>query len=594
MSYKFDYTKYKPELISILNEVDEEEQLTWKKFRQILGRYPKDGNKMFSKTNLVVGYKALLKEGSEYIPHDDSILAKIQMKPVRTQSGVTTVTVLTKPFPCPGKCIFCPNDIRMPKSYLADEPGAQRAERNKFDPYLQTYRRLQALRNIGHPTQKVELIILGGTWSYYPEPYQIWFIKRCFEALNDFGDGIDNTNETEERAQNLEFKQDDFDAKKIRSESYNKVISKISRRSNMKLFDKSETAQWDELFSEHERNVHNKCRNVGLVIETRPDNISPEEVIRIRKLGCTKTQIGLQSLQDNVLEKNKRGHDVQASIEAIKLLRQAGLKIHAHWMANLYGSTLEQDITDYHKLFEDPAFRPDELKIYPCSLIETADLMDYYERGEWKPYNHDQMLTLLTETIKATPEYCRLTRVVREFSSDDIVDGNTTSNFRQIAEQTIDKAGDARLDIRSREIKHEKIDPEELSLSIITYETLVGREKFLQYITKSNKIVGFLRLSLPQNPNNTSPIDTHSFIPELSGAAVIREIHVYGNAVNLGKKKDGKAQHSGLGTKLIEKAKELSKEAGYKKLAVISAIGTREYYKGRGFSTDGLYQSLVI
>lgn len=584
--YNFDYSEYKKELIGILTEIDKVEKLNWRKFRQILSKYPKDGNKMFSKTHLVMGYQMLKKENYPGIP-DESILEKIQMKPTRTQSGVTTVTVLTKPYPCPGKCIFCPNDVRMPKSYLADEPGAQRAKRNNFDPYLQAYRRLKALHNIGHKVSKVELIVLGGTWSYYTEPYQIWFIKRCFEALNDFGDGIDRTEEIEKHTEHLKFDKNDLDASTIRSESYNKMISKIARKSQVSLQNQQQKATWEELFAEHKRNETNNCRNVGLVIETRPDNISPEEVIRIRKLGCTKTQIGIQSLNNAVLELNKRGHDVEATRRAFRLLRQAGFKIHGHWMGNLYGSTLEKDIADYKKLFNTPYFHPDELKIYPCMLVETAELMDYYNKGLWKPYSSEEMLTLLKETIKATPEYCRLTRVVREFSAQDIYDGVKNSNFRQVAEKELDQEQIYRNDIRSREIKTKKVNFDDLELKICEYETDISTEKFLQYVTKNNQIAGFLRLSIPSQP-------LHPFIDELYNCSIIREIHVYGQSINVGDKSQGKAQHLGLGTRLIENAKRLTKDSGYDIIAVISAIGTREYYRKRGFKDGELYMFLNL
>lgn len=586
-NYKFDYTKYRSELISILTEINETEDLSWRKFRKILATYPKDGNKIFSKNHLVLGYQGLLKEGTTDLPESADLMSKIQKKPIRTESGVTTVTVLTKPFPCPGKCIFCPNDVRMPKSYLADEPGAQRAGRNKFDPYLQTYRRLQALENIGHDTSKIELIILGGTWSYYPENYQIWFIKRCFEALNDFGDGIDDTKLTEEKAKVFDYSENDLKAKSVRDTSYNKMISEISRKSDLKLTRTRETCTWEDLFTQHKRNELNKTRCVGLVVETRPDNISEEEVIRIRKLGCTKTQIGFQSLNDEVLELNHRGHDVASTIRAVKLLREAGFKVHAHWMANLYGSNVEKDIEDFTKVFDSDFFKPDELKIYPCSLIETAELMDYYKSGKWKPFTKEELLKVVTETIRLTPEYCRLTRVIRDIPSTDIVVGNKLTNFRQIAELELDRQGIIRKDIRSREIKGKTIIREDLELQIIDYDTSVSQEKFLQFVNKDNKIAGFLRLSFPKNKK-------HSFISELDDSAIIREIHVYGKVVSIGKTKLGKAQHLGLGKELIEKAKELSKEANYEKLAVISSIGTREYYRKRGFVDGELYQIQIL
>ena len=320
---------------------------------------------------------------------------------------------------------------------------------------------------------------------------------------------------------------------------------------------------------------------MGLVVETRPDHISVEEVLRIRRLGCTKVQIGIQSLDDEVLRLNKRGHDVAATRRAIRLLRRAGFKIHAHWMPNLYGSTPERDAADYARLFEDPDFRPDELKIYPCSLIESAELMGVYQAGDWRPYTHDELLGLLVACFRATPEYCRLTRVVRDIPSTDIVVGNQTTNFREVVEQALAAQGERSPDVRGREIRRRQVDPADLHLDELAYAAGSAQEVFLQYITEDRSIAGFLRLSLPED----DPIT-----PELSGAAMIREVHVYGQSLGIGVDSPGKAQHSGLGTLLIERAAEIARERGYATLAVISSVGTREYYRGRGFTDGALYQ----
>ena len=593
-SYSFDYTKYINVLVPLLHELIAAPNLDIKHFGQIVKKYPKDDEGVFSKDAIVIAYRALA--GTHGLPaFNEEFLRQIQMKPTRTISGVTPVTVLTKPFPCPGKCIFCPNDIRMPKSYLSDEPGAQRAERNYFDPYLQTYNRLQAFHNTGHQVDKVEFIILGGTWSYYPEKYQIWFIKECFRALNDFGKNIDGRAEVENHYHEMEKKiffsnspqknkmeRDEFAIHgAAMTKSYNQTVSELYvAPERIGGFDQYQSADWDELFTQQKFNETAKYRNVGLVIETRPDNISAEEVRRIRRLGCTKTQIGFQSLNDEVLEKNKRGHDVAATRRAVNLLRQAGFKIHAHWMPNLYGSSPELDKKDFDLLFADPDFKPDELKIYPCSLIESAELMQYYEAGKWRPYDDAELLDVLTYCLVTTPEYCRLTRVIRDIPSTDIVVGNKKTNFRQIAEKNL--GAEKGHDIRAREIKNQEVAMEDLVLDEVIYETSVSQEIFLQYVTKSDhKIAGFLRLSLPKVQN---------FIEELVYTAIIREVHVYGQTVGLGQKSDGKAQHLGLGKLLIERAKVLAKENGFSKIAVISAIGTREYYRKRGFRDGELYQ----
>lgn len=509
----------------------------------------------------------------------------LRSKPTRTLSGVAPVTVLTKPFPCPGKCIFCPNDIRMPKSYLSQEPGAQRASHNFFDPYLQTYNRLQAFANTGHSTDKVELIILGGTWSYYPEAFQRWFIWQCFQAMNDFGEGKDQretVKQTYQKIHELFLDKSEENPREVREKKYNRMVSEEYVAPERKAgLDKLQTCSWEELETEQKRNELSKCRNVGLVIETRPDNISIDEVLRIRRLGCTKTQIGIQSLSDDVLALNNRGHDVAATRQAFRWLRQAGFKIHAHWMPNLYGSSPEKDKADYLKLFNDPDFGPDELKIYPCSLIETAELMEYYQRGEWQPYTHEELLDVLTFCLANTPRYCRLTRVIRDIPSTDIVVGNKLTNFREIAQRKLTDLGEKGQDIRAREIRGQKWDPEKIALRTTAYDTSVSQELFLEYVTPDDAILGFLRLSLPKEAN---PIE------ELADSAIIREVHVYGQVTELGQSSPERPQHVGLGTKLINAAKTIVKDAGFAHLAVISAIGTREYYRGRGFSDGVLYQ----
>lgn len=580
-------------ILEILKDLDNEKNLDQKKYKQIVYRSIPGVDGVVSKNELLQVYDYLKENFPEKIPADPELRKKITLKPMRTQSGVTPVTVLTKPFPCPGTCIFCPNDIRMPKSYLPDEPGAQRATRNNFDPYLQTYDRLRAIKNIGHSVGKVELIILGGTWSVYPERYQKWFIKRCFQALNDFGEGLDKTGEIEYNGLDEEkMKQVDMIGHVIRNSkpgevSYNQLIADINRENNEK-YREVEQAEWEALEKEHERNVNSNCRCVGLVIETRPDVISTDEIIRIRRLGCTKVQIGIQSLQDEVLQLNKRGHGIKETEFAFEIMRMAGFKIHGHWMANLYGSNPEADKQDYLKLFKDKYYRPDELKIYPCSLLETAELMDYYADGRWKPYTEEELVDVVSFAIANTPEYCRLTRVIRDIPSTDIVVGNKKTNLREMAERKVDENGWTRSDIRSREIKNRKVTFEEMKLKIEAFETVISKELFLQFVTKEdNKICGFLRLSLPKATQNNGK---HPFIEELDGCAMIREVHVYGNVVDVGKSEEGKAQHLGLGTILTEKSKEIAKKEGYEKLAVISAIGTRDYYTKRGFVLDKMYQ----
>ncbi len=546
---EFDYTKQLTQVVAFFKLLESEAKLDEKKLAKEINHLSRSG-RVLARSQLIQAYRQLAGQHG-LKPFSRQLVRKLQAKPVRTISGVTPVTILTKPFPCPGKCIFCPTDARMPKSYLPSEPGAQRALRNQFDPYLQTYNRLLALYQIGHDVGKVEIIVLGGTWSFYPNDYQLWFIKECFRAMNEF-DG---------------------------QETQSRVLKR------------EEVASWNELEQAQLSNETALSRCVGLVIETRPDYLTVQEAVKLRRLGCTKVQIGVQSLCDRVLDMNKRGHSVAETAQAFRILRLVGFKIHAHWMANLYGSSVAQDKRDYLQLFTDPRFKPDELKIYPCSLIKSAQLMDYYLAGKWQPYTHLQLLSILKYVFLHTPAYCRLTRVIRDIPSPDIVVGNKKTNFRQIVDQALIQEGKKSVEIRAREIRGQAFDPQTVQLTELDYQTSVSNEYFLQYLTGDHdganqpKLLAFLRLSLPTQ----EPV-----VDELKQTAMIREVHVYGPAAQIGQRDQEKAQHTGLGTKLIDRAKELAKASGYKKLAVISAVGTREYYRKKGFQDGALYQFLEL
>jgi elongator complex protein 3 len=580
---QFDPEHHTENLLAIVQEIeavpDTGGLIARESMEAILRRHPRDGKGFYSRAQLIAGVRYLLGRGAVELD-EERFVRRIRMRPVRTQSGVTPLTVLTKPFPCPGGCVFCPNDVRMPKSYLADEPGAQRAALNHFDPYLQTWNRLAAYRAIGHPVSKVEMIILGGTWSSHPEAYQIWFVKRCFDALNDFGEGRNGCDEASQTRL-------DFNALRPESgSSYNETVGQHLRgQLGGALLDSGERAEWSELEQAQRDNEAAKCRSVGLVVETRPDHVSLGEILRIRRLGCTKVQIGYQSLSDEILSVNKRGHDVAATRTAMGWLRAAGFKIHAHWMPNLLGATPESDIKDFEKIFGDADFRPDELKIYPCSLIESAELMDFHKRGEWHPYDYDELLEVVTSALLRVPRYCRVTRVIRDISSDDIVEGNKLTNFRQIAEQEISRRGETCKDIRAREIRSERIDVDSLKLRSTHYETSIGAEWFFEFVNPEDRIAGFARLSLPRGSSG---------FDELEGSALLREVHVYGAATELGVRSSERTQHRGFGQKLVEAAGAEARKAGYESLAVISAVGTRIWYRRLGFVDGPLYQHLSL
>ena len=503
--------------------------LTTKRYRRIMGQYSRQGLPWLAKDKLIRIYRLLCDSG--YLTFDPDVPLLLQVKPTRTQAGVTVVTVLTKPYPCPGQCIFCPTDVWMPKSYLHDEPGAQRAERHAFDPYEQTSVRIRALEKIGHPAEKIELLILGGTWSSYRRDYQEWFVQRCLDAMNE----VDSAT----------------------------------------------------LVEAQERNATSQRRNVGLVVETRQDHIDADELRWMRYLGVTKVQIGIQSLDEQVLALNKRGHDVQSTRDAFRLRRLAGFKIHGHWMANLLGATPASDIEDFGRLWSDPAIRPDELKLYPCMLLEQAELYDYWQRGEYRPYTEDEVAEVLVACKAQVPRYVRLNRVIRDFPTTNVVEGNKKANLREVAQQKLKERGLRCQCIRCREIRRDSVAPEDLNMVITTYDSDATTEHFLSFETDDERIAGFLRLSFPRQ-------DIPLPLPELAGHAMIREVHVYGPALLLGENSDGEAQHIGLGARLIVQAKQMAHEAGYAHLAVISAIGTREYYARHGFTLNGLYMTLPL
>jgi elongator complex protein 3 len=602
MVYKseIDLERHRDVLIDILQDIIRQPALSHRQLDSILRVRLKGSPVFFSCSDLILAYRMFA--GSKGLPpFDDSVVERLRLKPIRTSSGLATVTVLTKPYPCPGECIFCPNDVRMPKSYLVGEPGAQRAAENWFDPYLQTYSRLTTLYQMGHPIDKVEIIILGGTWSFYPETYQIWFVKRVFDALHDFGQGIDHTADVEALLREVSQLHPAHPVANVTIDgtrferTYNQIVQSIYKEEMHRSRDQAaqiaqgqrsrtpvdEFATWEELEAAHRENEDAACRCVGLVVETRPDHISAGEVLRFRRLGCTKVQIGFQSLNDDVLRQNKRGHTVAATRQAVRLLRQAGFKIHAHWMLNLYGSSPAGDVTDFQAMFSDPDFCPDELKIYPCSLVASAELMQRYQEGSWRPYTRAELLHVLTECFLLMPEYCRLTRVVRDIPGTAIVVGNKTTNFRQVVEDELARQGKRSRDIRAREIRQRKVTLDELRLDELWYPSGCSDEVFLQYITADRAIAGFLRLSLPKEP---------PLVDELIGAAIIREVHVYGQALRIGEESLGRSQHLGLGTRLIERAVDIARSRGYRRLAVISAVGTRAYYRQRGFGDGALYQ----
>ena len=497
-------------------------------------RHPVKGGHI-GKSVLVAAYNQLVESGAWQA--DPSLLARIRLKPVRTLSGVTTVTVLTKPYPCPGQCIFCPDEAHMPKSYLSDEPGAMRAVEHDFDPYAQVRSRLEALESIGHPTDKVELLILGGTWSYYRRDYQEWFVIQCFKALNGPNPPLPPS-----------------------------------------LQGRGDTGGIGPVHLINETAPH---RNVGLVVETRPDEITLDELAWFRHLGVTKVQMGAQSLDDHILEINARGHTAAETHRAVALLRAAGFKIVLHWMPNLLGATLDTDRADFPRLWE--GLCPDEIKIYPTQLLENAPLYEYWRRGEYQPYTQEELVALIADLKPAIPRYCRVNRVVRDIPSTHVVAGNKRTSLRQDVHAELRRRGTRCNCIRCREVREQAVETSALELDDLAYPADGAEEHFLSFVTPEDKIAGFLRLCLP---NVDSP---STGLGDLDDAAIVREVHVYGQSLPVGEEGNGAAQHTGLGTRLLEVAEKIAQRRGFHRMAVIAAVGTRRYYLERGFDRGKLY-----
>lgn len=506
-----------------------------------LRAYPLDGGGFLTKAALVAAYHQLVDSGASHLsPH---LLERIRMKPMRTLSGVTTVTVLTRPYPCPGKCIFCPTDVRMPKSYLPDEPGAMRALEHEFDPYAQVQARIRALANLGHPTDKIELLILGGTWSSYKRDYQEWFVARCFDAMNEVTHAGHEVHKGKPAA-----------------DSAPCVVN------------------LPEIHALNETAPH---RNVGLVIETRPDEITPDELRWLRRLGVTRVQLGAQSLDDRLLALNKRGHDVECTRQATALLRAAGFKIVLHWMPNLLGATPQSDRADFARLWHDLC--PDEIKIYPTQLLANTELYEYWQRGEFRPSTTEELIDLIADIKPTIPRYCRVNRVIRDIPSHNVVEGNRRTSLRQDVHAEMKRRGTRCQCIRCREVRGKAINSNALILDDLVYRAGTAEEHFLSYVTSDDKLAGFVRLSLP---SKDAP---QTGMSDLDEAALIREVHIYGQSLPVGAEQEGMAQHAGLGTRLLAEAERIARENGFARMAVISAVGTRQYYLARGFERGEYY-----
>lgn len=480
-----------------------------------LGRLVKDSEILFA-------YQQLVKAGK--LKKNLRLESELITKSVRTESGVTPFAVMTKPYICPGQCTFCPLELGMPKSYLSDEPAAARAKSMNFDPRLQIESRLSQLEATGHLTDKIELIVIGGTFSNYPASYKRQFFKDMIDSINGF-------------------------------------VSPTLLDAQLA----NETAT---------------RRIVGISIETRPDWLDDKEVKLLRELGVTKVQVGVQAFDEKILVRIKRGHSLEEVGRATRLLKDAGIKVCYHFMPNLPQSNPALDVTMARLMYEDSRFKPDFLKVYPAQVIPGTELFREWERGEYQPYPDELLKEVLKEIKKITPPWVRIDRLVRDISKKWVAAGTKATNMRQMIQAELKKEGIACQCIRCREVRvFSGVDMPKLQR--LEIETLGGIEYFLTF-EKSGKLYSQLRLRLPETKVN-------DLFPELTGAAVIREVHTYGRPVAVGGKELNRQQHKGLGKKLIKEAEHIALNSGFKKIAVISSIGTRGYYRKLGYQLHGLY-----
>ncbi len=485
-------------------------------------------------------------------------------KPTRTLSGVSVVAIMAKPRACPhGKCITCPGGPKsvfgdVPQSYTGNEPAAMRAIRNKFDAYLQVFNRLEQYIVLGHPVEKIEMIIMGGTFPAYPKEYQERFVMRAIQALNDFSELFFSKGELRLHAFKEFF---ELPGRMEDEQRVQRVQAKIRKQKKA-----------SELIKEQKRNETANSRLVALAIETRPDYCKASHIKQMLRFGCTRVELGVQSLEEKVLKKMERGHGVQEVVEATSLLRQAFLKVGYHIMPGLPGSSLSRDLKTFRTLFADKRFRPDFLKIYPCLVIKGTKLYDLWKAGEYKPLDIKSTMSLLRKAKKLVPEYTRIMRIQRDIPEFVIEAGPKLSNLRQIlhSRKLLCRC------IRCREYgtklkKGVKPLLSRKGIKTLVYEASEGSEYFISAIDPvTDTLFGFCRLRIG---------------PSLD--AGIRELHVYGASIGLGKK--GKLQHTGIGQELIAMAERFARVEGAHKLKIISGIGVREYYRKLGYELKGYY-----
>jgi len=521
----------------IKTKIENQEQLNIFK-RQISKKYK---IRVLSNFELFALYQKLLKE--KRIQKSEKLENLLKTRPIRSLSGIVNVAVLTKPYGCGGRCIFCPIEPGMPKSYLSGEPAADRAKLLQFNPFLQTKKRIEMLKQEGHETDKVELRVVGGSFTFYPKEYQAWFIKECFRGANEKKD-------------------------KIKKEEKN--LEKI-------LF---------ELKKEQKKNENAKNRLVGISIETRPNFINEEEIMWLRKLGVTLVEMGVQSVFNDILKKNETDLTDEIIERATKLLKDSGFKVLYHLMPNLYGSNPNLDVECFKIVFSDERFKPDWIKIYPVMVMEKTKLYQLWKEGNYKTYSTEELLELLIKVLTIVPRWVRITRIIRDIPATKISAGTKRSDLRRVVEETMKKRGIDCVCIRCREVRKNYDPNERLYLFRQNYEASGGKEIFLTFENKERtKLFSYLRLRIPSQIFEGKK----HFIAALNNSAIIREIQTFGEMVPILEKKLA-PQHRGLGKRLIKEAEKITKnEFNLSKIASISGVGVRNFWRKLGYKLKDTY-----
>jgi elongator complex protein 3 len=487
-----------------------------------------------------------------YSDSEDNLKTLLKRKPVRTISGVSPVAIMTSPHMCPhGKCLYCPggpaSKFSSSQAYTGDEPAGQRAQKTKFDPFAQVNLRLNQLQYIGHPVNKVELILMGGTMTARSHDYQEWFVRRALQAMNTYNP-------------------------KSQPEPSAKLSLEKSNNNNSFCY-------FEPVKKENELA---DVRCIGLTFETKPDWCGKKQIRRMLRLGCTKVEIGVQTTYERVNREMHRGHGMRASKKASRMLKDSGLKVGYHLMPGQPTMSEAMCREDFHQIFCDNQWKPDYLKIYPTLVVEGTRTYDMWKNGEFNPLNTDQAAEIVADAMSNMPRYVRLQRVQRDIPAHNIEAGVQKSNLRQIARQKLNDRGETCNCIRCREVGHNDEEPEEIKLTRTKYESAGGTEFFISFedLTK-NILVGFCRLRFPNS----------QFIKQLNNSSVIRELHVYGDEAVLGEDDDS-WQHRGYGKRLVKEAERISRQHGYDKICVTSGIGAKEYYRNKlQYENDGYYMS---